>query len=205
MYVQDISYNEKLINNKDRSTKLKSILHTVSLTILLFLLTYASRDGCLGALEIQEIFLTALRLFTVPYFSQDCQDRALCIAGCNLGFKCYESSLAMSVKQGTVNSLHGPLCTPMHEGERAGTHHPDKTVERHREEKVGHHTERTQTLKKKKLMPMRCSTKSLNTTTQTGPRAVYSPRQKQLGHFHQTPIFFPSHLSPLPPNIVYRS
>ena len=59
--------------------------------------------------------------------------------------------------------------------------------------------------RKKKLMPMKCSTKSLNTTTQTGPRAVYSPRQKQLGHFHQTPIFFPSHLSPLPPNIVYRS
>ena len=104
-----------------------------------------------------------------------------------------------------MNSLQGPLCTPMHEGERAGTHRSDKTVERRREEKAGHRTERRQTLKKKKLMPVSCSPKSLHTTTQTGPRAVYSPRQKQLGHFHQTLIFFPSHLSPLPPNIVYCS
>ena len=65
----------------------------------------------------------------------------------------------------------------MHEGERAGTHRSDKIVERRREEKVGHCTERTQTLKKKNLMPMSCSPKSLNTTTQTGPRAVYGARQ----------------------------
>ena len=65
----------------------------------------------------------------------------------------------------------------MHEGERAGTHRSDKTVERCMEEKEGHRTERTQTLEKKKLMPMSCSPKSLNTTTQTGPRAVYGARQ----------------------------
>ena len=93
----------------------------------------------------------------------------------------------------------------MHEGERAGTHRSDKIVERQREEKAGHCTERTQTLKKKKLMPMSCSPKSLNTTTQTGPRAVYSTRQKQLEHFHRMLIIFPSHLSPLPPNTVYCS
>ena len=78
---------------------------------------------------------------------------------------------------------------PVQEGEKVDTHHTDKTVERHKEEKAGHPIERTQTLKKK-LMPMRFSPKSLNTTTQSGPRAVYSPREKQLGHFHRTLIFF---------------
>ena len=44
-------------------------------------------------------------------------------------------------------------------GEKAGTHHNDKTVERQREERAGHPIERTQTLKKNKIMPMRYSPK----------------------------------------------
>lgn len=57
--------------------------------------------------------------------------------------------------------------------------------------------------RKKTLMPMRCSPKSLNTTTQLVPRAVYILGTKTVGSLPpHTYTFFPSRLSPLPLNVV---